>query len=67
MANSYLILKRNDRFDQKGGIVYIQNIKNLENLNVTLENGDLISVKHELVLTMINGKVCNAVLDNWSA
>jgi len=39
-------------------------IPNLEPSIVTLKNSDLILVKHELVLSMIDGKVCNAILDN---
>jgi len=39
----------------------------LEPSIVTLKNDDLISVKHELVLSVIDGKICNAISDNRSA
>jgi len=38
----------------------------LEPSITTLKNGDLISVKHELVLSIIDGKVCNSIPDNRS-
>lgn len=42
-------------------------IENLVSSIVNLGNDDFVSVKHELVLTMIDGKVCNAISDNNSA
>lgn len=42
-------------------------IQNLVSSIVNLGNDDFVSVKHELVLTMIDGKVCNAMSDNKSA
>lgn len=41
-------------------------IQNLKISNVTLENNDLILVKHKLLLTMIDEKVYNVVSDNRS-
>ncbi|XP_025411419.1 uncharacterized protein LOC112684234 [Sipha flava] len=42
-------------------------IQNLVSSIVNLGNDGFVSVKHELVLTMIDGKVCNAISDNKSA
>jgi hypothetical protein len=45
-----------------------ERIKNLETTVTTLEvQNSVISVSHNMVLTMIDGKICNAVTSTTSA
>lgn len=48
-------------------IEYIENqIKELHESEVTLDNGSQIKIKHTLVPTMVDGKVCNAATQTTS-
>ena len=59
--------KETTEFIKKERAYISEQIQNLESTIIIFENGTTVKVKHELMMTMVDGKVCNAISENHSA